>query len=148
MFDVRLPAMNALPRYYRRPFWLGLFIILFLGGAWLRSSYYWDQAGVASFIMTNRDGEVSFAWNPVLWNRGAYASFDGIRPHRIALPSSSYFYRSDSGTIVVKFAHWFLILLTFLSWLILLAWKRQQLQLLTKMAKDAEAETTGPDHKL
>jgi hypothetical protein len=144
--------MNPHSRYYRKPFWLGLFIILFLVGAWLRSSFYRDEAGVSFFYTANATGEITFIWNPNTKNQHPYADTGATFPRRLWLPSSSYFYKRSSGVIVVSFAHWFLILLTLLSWLILLAWKRQQLQLLTKMEKGAEAETeigieTGADRK-
>jgi len=139
--------MKPRPFYRWKSFWLGVFVLVFLGWSWARSmkhleGVYWARPqfglglshGVCAVTVSFADGD------PSRWAR--LAPKTGVQSRRILpdMPIKWDDYRAVRGFSAavngvqssgVKLAHWFLILLFFVPWSawLFFHWKREQKKL-------------------
>jgi hypothetical protein len=113
--------MPPRPFYRRKRLWLGIMALLFLGAVWLRSIFYSDYLFVGPLHITNSGGQISSTWASLSdWTVHVAAFPDPTR--RLGISSPACFFEASSSSIIVSFAHWFVILVAFLCWINLLVW--------------------------
>lgn len=125
------------PLHRWKSFWLGLFVLVFLGWAWARSTTALSQVlwptGTSTAVVIGQfgsrvvlaSGESGMTLPPGLQFNNVFVDYgDDI------FPPSAGFLRRPKGIFV---AHWFLILLFLVPWFGWLAWRWRRHRILTKM---------------
>ena len=122
--------MNTPPLHRLPVFWLGILLLL-LTATWLHSCFYSDEAAVPYFLIENRLGFIGLTAN-LDGGFSTYIASQAVHPRRFWFPYPFATITLRPGTFGVSIAHWLLILLTLITWLVLLIRKRKHLRLLTE----------------
>ena len=137
--------MTPRPIHHWKTFWLGLFVLAFLGSSWIKSSngsssLTWlsarkDKAAVAG----QRHGLVKFEYyahpHPTALRTGlSIRSETGDHPRTWIQPAIAS-YNKDNDGWEISIAHWLIILLYLIAWLTTITWwHRRQRRLLESHA--------------
>jgi hypothetical protein len=136
MFGVRLSDVPMTPRPLHRwkSFWLGVFILVFLGWAWARSLHHLEgflwMAPRFHFSAAETTGRVEVAW---AGSSGAWGK-DFLWVHEAAATTGEPLFpkavnwESYPGQIQLTVAHWFLMLLLLLPWSTFLGWRYRRIR--------------------
>jgi hypothetical protein len=133
--------MPPRPLYRWKSFWLGVFVVVFLGWAWVRSMKHSDSLRYGSslgaqWLVLAHDGAVleigyggSLGATPefYIWHSSNDLPSWGDVFQRW-FPTAIDGYAQEDGRWSVSFAHWFLILLFLLPWTTWLVWRSRRMK--------------------
>ena len=132
------------PLHRWKSFWLGVFVVVFLGWAWARSLDQWDILDWAVskeefYSLVNLEGKLRIVCNR-METIGAAFRFQSIEATEEADPMPPWIETTSSVFgWQIDVAHWFLILLFLLLWTTWLVWRSRRMKRLA-----SEPGTAGP----
>lgn len=128
--------MKPRPLYRWKSFWLGVLVIAFLGWAWKRSTTTLSQAlwsgSTTDVFLGQFPSYVIVGFRGPGLSPGPGFHFDDLSLHEKSVelfpPGVSIVLSPTARARGVSFAHWFLILLFFVSWFAFLAWRWRRIK--------------------
>jgi hypothetical protein len=138
--------MPPRPLHRWKSFWLGVFVVVFLGWAWVRSMGYRDNVGVLwdadAFILSSGSATVAAG----IGNIGEVVGRTFLTSHG-ASPAENWFpqyflFREVDGEKAIEVAHWLLLLLFLLPWTTVLIWRSRRMK---RLAPGSAGLPTGPN---
>ncbi len=144
--------MHPRPLHRWKSFWLGVFVVVFIGWAWARSNSHWDILA----LCWNTHGDVlgfdhSGSMAALSWGRDSGGRPMGFRLGHYAqngpekwFPSPVSGTHNANGFGYMGIAHWFLILLFLLPWTTWLVWRSRRMKLLAPGTAGPQTGPSGP----
>ena len=132
--------MSARPIHRWKSFWLGVLVLVLLGGSWVRSVGHLDEVAVA--VRTSKvvahwaSGEIAVTRYPRKM-RGWIPEFEwatvngGFERQWVGTP---FYFRTvklppaGARLLSLRAGHWFLILIFLMAWASLLAWRLRRMK--------------------
>jgi hypothetical protein len=141
--------MPPRPLHRWKSFWLGVFVVVFLGWAWARSmgiidGIRWESASAGTLLQADHcDGQILFSYVPSYPVKRSIFELSSqtfsVSGHWF--PWAVNVMNSIPGMHILGIAHWFLILLFLLPWTTWLVWRSRRMKRLASEPGTAGLQT-------